>query len=209
MSGNSTSAGSVASLQRTSWRTFTNTSLPVRPSLIETSSMVEVRATRSPTRIGERNSNWLPAHMRRGSGTGGRNPPRLAWPSGPISLCWCSGRKYSQCHSGGNGVPFSTGVAGWSSVASSAFTGVGPSWSRSLSLRPIQACRSFREVFMAVVLPASLGRQLGLLDNGFPLDQLRLDQRTELLGRAGLDVGAVLFHALDDLLVGQHLVQRL
>ena len=31
----------------------------------------------------------------------------------------------------------------------------------------------------------------------------------ELLRRAGLDVGAVLFHALDDLLVGQHLVQRL
>ena len=42
--------------------------------------------------------------MRRGSGTGGRKPPRLAWPSGPISLCRCIGRKYSQCHSGGSGV---------------------------------------------------------------------------------------------------------
>ena len=40
--------------------------------------MVDVRSTESPTRIGERNSNWLPAHMRRGNGTGGRKPPRLA-----------------------------------------------------------------------------------------------------------------------------------
>src|SRR3990167_8498014 len=53
--------------------------------------MVEVRSTPSPTRTGERNSNWLPAHMRLGNGTGGRNPPRLACPSAPISLCRCSG----------------------------------------------------------------------------------------------------------------------
>jgi hypothetical protein len=46
--------------------------------LDDTSAIVEVRSTRSPTRTGERNSNWLPAHMRRGSGTGGRKPPRLA-----------------------------------------------------------------------------------------------------------------------------------
>jgi len=32
-------------------------------------------------------SSRPPAHMRRGSGTGGRKPPRFAWPSGPISDC--------------------------------------------------------------------------------------------------------------------------
>jgi hypothetical protein len=72
MSWNSTIAGSADPLQRTSWRTFTNTSWPVRPSLTVTSAMVDVRSTASPTFTGERNSNWLPAHMRRGCGTGGR-----------------------------------------------------------------------------------------------------------------------------------------
>ena len=38
------------------------------------------RAAAAGTRSGS------PAHMRRGSGTGGRKPPRRAWPSGPISL---------------------------------------------------------------------------------------------------------------------------
>ena len=112
--------------------------------------MVDVRSTASPTRTGERNSNWLPAHMRRGSGTGGRNPPRFAWPSGPISLCRCSGRKYSQCHSGGSAVPASTVIGGWSSVAFSAFTGVAPMWSRTVSLRPVQAFSSLKFAFTGV-----------------------------------------------------------
>jgi hypothetical protein len=65
-------------LVRISWRTFTNTSAPVRPDFSLTLSMVEVRCTASPIRTGLPNWNWLPAHMRLGSGTGGRKPPRLA-----------------------------------------------------------------------------------------------------------------------------------
>jgi hypothetical protein len=113
--------------------------------------MVEVRATASPTQMGAWNSNWLPAHMRRGSGTGGRKPPRLAWPSAPISLWRCNGRKYSQCQSGGRGSPERTAEAGWSSVAASAAgwskvaasaaTGVGPMVSWTVSLRPTQSVR--------------------------------------------------------------------
>jgi hypothetical protein len=48
---------------------------------------------------------------------GGRNPPRSGCPSGPSSDGRFWGRKYSQCHSGGNGLPFPTGCAGWSNVA--------------------------------------------------------------------------------------------
>ena len=84
---------SASSARRISWRTLTNTSGPVRPLFSVTSWIVEVRVSASPMRSGAWNSNWLPAHMRRGSGTGGRNPPRLAWPSGPISDCRCNGRK--------------------------------------------------------------------------------------------------------------------
>jgi hypothetical protein len=127
---------------RISWRTFTKTSGPLRPCLSVTPSMVERRSAWSPTRSGVRNSNWLPAHMRRGSGTGGRKPPRFAWPSGPISLWRCSGRKYSQCHSGGSGMPFCAAIGGWSSVALSAATGVGPNTSCRDSLRPIQSEKS-------------------------------------------------------------------
>ena len=54
---------------------------------------------------------------------GGRKPPRAAWPSGPISDCRCSGRKYSQCHSGGSGVPSAGRSGAASSVADSAATG--------------------------------------------------------------------------------------
>ena len=65
----------------------------VRPCLGTTFSMVDVRTTSSPTRNGLRKSNRPPAHIRRGSGTGGRNPPRSACPSGPSSDCRCIGRK--------------------------------------------------------------------------------------------------------------------
>ncbi|WP_246653556.1 hypothetical protein [Azospirillum formosense] len=44
----------------------------------------------------------------------------MACPSGPISDWRCSGRKYSQCHSGGSGVPAAGRSAGRSSVADSA-----------------------------------------------------------------------------------------
>jgi tripartite-type tricarboxylate transporter receptor subunit TctC len=48
MSWNSTMAGSAAPLQRTSCRTLTKTSLPVRPSLPDTSAIVDVRSTVLP-----------------------------------------------------------------------------------------------------------------------------------------------------------------
>src|SRR4029453_4087416 len=63
MSWNSTIAGSAAPLQRTSCRTLTKTSLPVRPSLVVTSAIVDVRSTASPTRTGEPNSHSLPSHI--------------------------------------------------------------------------------------------------------------------------------------------------
>ena len=58
MSWNSTIAGSAAPLQRTSCRTLTKTSLPVRPSFCVTSAIVDVRSTASPTRTGDRNSQF-------------------------------------------------------------------------------------------------------------------------------------------------------
>jgi hypothetical protein len=87
--------------------------------LCVTEAMREVRRiTASPARSGLPgiHSSWLPAHMRRGSGTGGRKPPRRGWPSGPICDCGACGRKYSQCHSGGTGEPASTGLH-WRVVA--------------------------------------------------------------------------------------------
>jgi hypothetical protein len=93
MSWNSVSAAALAPLRAITWRTRTNTSVPLRPRFTVTSSIVDVRASRSPTRSGSWNVSWLPAHMRRGRGTGGRKPPRTAWPSGPISDWRCSGRK--------------------------------------------------------------------------------------------------------------------
>ena len=57
--------------------TETKHSVPVEPVFIVTSAMREVRFASSPTRSGSRNSSSPPAHIRRGSGTGGRKPPRV------------------------------------------------------------------------------------------------------------------------------------
>ena len=65
--------------------TDTKHNAPVPPVFIVTSAMLEVRVISSPTRSGSRNSSSPPAHIRRGSGTGGRKPPRAGWPSGPSS----------------------------------------------------------------------------------------------------------------------------
>ena len=51
------------------------------PSSASTAMISETRSTRSPTRSARRNVTRLPAHSRRGNGTGGRNPPRFACPS--------------------------------------------------------------------------------------------------------------------------------
>ena len=52
MSWTLTSPGSAAPWQRTSCRTLTNASGPLRPGLLDTSAMVEVRSTRSPRQSG-------------------------------------------------------------------------------------------------------------------------------------------------------------
>ena len=63
--------------------TVTNTMTPVDPVLGSTDLISEVRRIVSPTRSGSPSkAKRLPAHMRRGSGTGGRKSPRSAWPSG-------------------------------------------------------------------------------------------------------------------------------
>ena len=147
MSWNSVSAGAALPLRNSSCRTFTNTSAPVRPLLSVTPAMVETRRTASPTRTGEWKANWLPAHIRRGSGTGGMKPPRLAWPSGPMSDWRCSGRKYNQCHSAGKGKPAGGRSGAWSSVAASAAQGVAVIVSSTDSVRPIQSCSFAVSVF--------------------------------------------------------------
>src|SRR6202140_1231722 len=63
------------------WSTDTKHNAPVLPVFIVTSAMREVRVISSPTRNASKNSSSPPAHIRRGSGTGGRKPPRVGWPS--------------------------------------------------------------------------------------------------------------------------------
>ena len=143
---------------RISWRTRTKTSVPLRPFFSLTSATVERRRTASPMASGSRNSMRLPAHMRRGSGTGGRKPPRFGWPSGPSCACACIGRKYSQCHSSGKRSPVSQLVAWRSSVAASAVAGVGAITSLACSRRPIHCVRltgSTDDITAAIALPGS------------------------------------------------------
>src|SRR3989344_1702634 len=85
----------------TSCCTVTNTSVPLRPALMLTLLISDTRRTASPTARDRRNCRRPPAHMRRGRLTGGRKPPRLGCPSGPMLDCRSPGRKYNQCHSGG------------------------------------------------------------------------------------------------------------
>ena len=62
-----------------------------------TSAMRETRVDSSPTRKGSMNSSSPPAHIRRGSGTGGRKPPRVGWPSGPSIDIGNTGCARHQC----------------------------------------------------------------------------------------------------------------
>ena len=68
-----------------SWRTVTKQSAPERPLFGATSAIVETRRAVSPTRSGRSNRILTPAHIRRGSGTGGMKPPLALCPSGPVS----------------------------------------------------------------------------------------------------------------------------
>ena len=79
---------------------------------------------------------------RRGGGArGARPPPRRGWPSGPIALRGASGRKYSQCHSGGTASSGCGAAPARSSVAASAASGCAASCSCRVSLFPCQDCR--------------------------------------------------------------------
>ncbi|MPM77701.1 hypothetical protein SDC9_124709 [bioreactor metagenome] len=102
--------------------------------------MVETRCTCCPTRSGLSVSQRSrpPAHMRRGSGTGGRKPPRRGCPSGPISLWRACGRKYSQCHNAGTAEPSPGTGSSRSSVAERARSGAAVMMSSAVSLRSCQ-----------------------------------------------------------------------
>jgi hypothetical protein len=56
--------------------TLTNTSSPDRPDFRSTEASVERRSRAAPSETGWWKAIRLPAHMRRGSSTGGRKPPR-------------------------------------------------------------------------------------------------------------------------------------
>ena len=87
------------------WSTETKHSMPVLPVFSVKSLIVEVRVTTSPTRSGSTKLIAPPAHIRRGNGTGGRNPPRLGWPSAPTSDNGTTGSVRHQCAVNGAASP--------------------------------------------------------------------------------------------------------
>src|SRR6476620_8216219 len=67
--------------------------------------IVDTLRTGAPKRSGAWKLNRPPAHIRRGSVTGGRKPPLAGCPSRPSSPAGLASRKYNQCHSGGSSSP--------------------------------------------------------------------------------------------------------
>src|SRR4051812_48508218 len=129
----------------TAWSTVTKHNLPLRPSLKATSRTVSVRVTRSPTRRSASVSICPPAHIRRGSGTGGRKPPLAAWPSGPReSADGVSGARH-QCRAGG-AIPLATGARCGAKVAPNSAIRRGVTRSDASRVRPIQAAKSVMSV---------------------------------------------------------------
>ena len=107
---------------RISCSTLTKTSGPVRPVFASTDFTVDIFSATSPMISGCSIRISPAAHMRRGKGTGGRNPPFLGWPSSPVPVCVGVGKKYSQCQGQGRVPPlFSTTL--WSKALASACTG--------------------------------------------------------------------------------------
>ena len=124
----------------TSCATSTNTNWPDPPDFSVTDWMREVRETASPTRRGARNSTLLDAHIRRGSGTGGRKlagvSSRKGCPSGPSRAVAASGghkHQWNPC-----GTKPSSG-ASRSNVASQRETIPASTRSVRTSSRPIHA----------------------------------------------------------------------
>ena len=75
------------------------------PVLALTSLIRERRVAVDPTASGAAKYSRPPAHIRRGSVTGGRKPPRLGWPSGPRAEAGLTDQKNNQCQSGGSASP--------------------------------------------------------------------------------------------------------
>ena len=113
--------------------------------------MRDSRVARSPTRSGlpTFQKKVLPAHTRRGRAMGGMKSSPWAWPSWRVCSGRNSGRKYSQCHNGGTGVPSVASAGAWPSVAASAFTGKAVMSSVTRRVRPIQVAKSCDECFGA------------------------------------------------------------
>ncbi|MHC2625138.1 hypothetical protein ACVIW2_007170 [Bradyrhizobium huanghuaihaiense] len=120
--------------------TETKHSVPVEPDFTCTSAMREVRVDSSPTRSGCRNSISPPAHIRRGSGTGGRKPPRVGCPSGPSIDIGNTGCARHQCTVNGAASPFLGSPTSWNSVARRPITSCAVTMSVASVLRPIH-CR--------------------------------------------------------------------
>ena len=120
--------------------TVTNTSGPVRPSFTATDITSEVRVARSPMASFFRNCSLPPAHMRRGSSTGGRKPPRCGWPSSPSWLVRAASWKKIQCAPGGSGSPSFGFSSSRSSVAFQACTAQAARRSFTSWRLPTQPC---------------------------------------------------------------------
>src|SRR6476660_9159142 len=135
--------------------TETKQSTPVEPVFIVTSEIFEVRVDSSPTRNGSR--NWIspPAHIRRGSGTGGRKPPRVGWPSGPSIDIGNTGCARHQCVVHGAASPAFGSPMSWNSVARKPFTSCAVTMSEASVLRPIHWRRWSRSSFSAAWVMAS------------------------------------------------------
>lgn len=183
MSCSSLSARPLALL--ISWRTVTKTSAPLRPCLASTLLMVDRRTTSSPIFNGRSKCSRPPAHMRRGSGTGGKKPPRFGWPSVPISLWGACGRKYNQCASGGRGDPGSVCASSMRSrVADRPARGAAVMMSRRSSLRPIQSRRWFSEtggVMLFMAVPSASCVDMNAACTLAPARAIRQLQRRSLL----------------------------
>ena len=117
--------------------TETKHSTPVLPVFIVTSEIREVRFASSPTRSGSKNSSSPPAHIRRGSGTGGRKPPRVGWPSWLSSDIGNTGCARHQCAVHGAASPGFGSPISWNRVARRPFTSCAVTMSEASVVRPI------------------------------------------------------------------------
>src|SRR6185312_15368641 len=135
--------------------TETKHSVPVEPLFRVTSEIREARADSSPTRSGSR--NWIspPAHIRRGSGTGGRKPPRVGWPSGPSIDIGNTGCARHQCVVHGAASPAFGSPMSWNSVARKPLTSCAVTVSEASVPRPIHWRRWSRSSFSAGAVMAS------------------------------------------------------